>query len=38
MYSSGDGFLSVDDQFTKEVEPLLLESKVSPFGLSSHIP
>ncbi|XP_059440767.1 probable inactive purple acid phosphatase 27 [Corylus avellana] len=28
MYSSGEGYLNVDDQFTKEVEPLLLENKV----------
>lgn len=33
MYSSG-GILSVDDNFVKEVEPLLLANKVSSFGLT----
>jgi hypothetical protein len=36
MYSSSKGLFSVDARFAEEVEPLLLESKVSSFGLSSH--
>jgi hypothetical protein len=35
MYSSSDNAFSVDERFVEEVEPLLLENKVSPFGLTS---
>jgi len=35
MYSSSDDAFSVDERFVEEVESLLLENKVSPFGLTS---
>jgi hypothetical protein len=35
MYSSSDDAFSVDKRFVEEVEPLLLENKVSPIGLTS---
>jgi hypothetical protein len=37
MYSSSDGVFNVDENFVEEVEPLLLENKVSPFGLTSDL-
>lgn len=33
MYSSGAGGTDANRTFSEEVEPLLLENKVSPFGL-----
>jgi hypothetical protein len=33
MYSSGGWSTDADPKFCEEVEPLLSENKVSPFGL-----
>jgi len=35
MYSTSDDAFSIDRRFVEEVEPLLSENKVSPFGLTS---
>jgi hypothetical protein len=37
MYSSSDGVFNVDENFVEEVESLLSENKVSPFGLTSYL-
>ena len=37
MYSSSDSVFNVDENFVEEVEPLLSENKVSPFGLTSDL-